>query len=497
MFAALEGRRFDLLVIGGGITGAGIARDAAMRGLSVAIVDKGDWGSGTSSRSSRLVHGGIRYLEHGELGLVRESVREREVLMRIAPHLVKPLEFTWPVYRGARLPRWKLRAGLALYDVLAGSRGSRKHNGLDVETIARHEPMLRRDGLVGGASYFDAATDDVRLVLANVLSAVDHGAVAVSYARVVSDSVSGGRVDGAVVRDELGGDGDEVRVSALVTVSATGPWQAKGTKGVHIAVPRNRIGNRGAITVVNPLDGRVMFVLPAGSQAIVGTTDTFTDESPDDVRATEADVRYLLAAANAYFPDAKLTEDDVISAWAGIRPLAAATNGADPSGISREHRIAEDRPGVITVTGGKLTTYRSMAAEVVDEVARVLDADNSEDAAGLTSEDPLPGQNREESVRKLGGLDQDLARPIIHGLPYSFADVEFAVRDEMAVTIADVLIRRTHVAFETRDNGLAVAGAVAAGMAKLLVWSDSEMLAQVGKYAAEVRRVFGVDASHG
>ncbi|MDQ3080737.1 MAG: FAD-dependent oxidoreductase, partial [Gemmatimonadota bacterium] len=327
--AALEGRRFDLLVIGGGITGAGIARDAAMRGLTVAIVDKGDWGSGTSSRSSRLVHGGIRYLEHGEIALVRESVREREVLMRIAPHLVKPLEFTWPVYRGARLPRWKLRAGLALYDVLAGSRGSRKHNGLDVETIAGHEPMLRRDGLVGGASYYDAATDDVRLVLANVLSAVEHGAVAVNYARAVSDSLSGGRVDGAVVWDEVGGDRDEVRVSARVTVSATGPWQVKGTKGVHISVSRDRIGNRGAITVVNPVDGRVMFVLPAGSQAIVGTTDTFTDESPDEVRATAGDVRYLLAAANSYFPDAKLKEDDVVSAWAGIRPLAAATNGAD------------------------------------------------------------------------------------------------------------------------------------------------------------------------
>src|SRR3954471_19103595 len=196
-FAALESTVFDVLVIGGGITGAGIARDAAMRGLKVAIVDKGDWGSGTSSRSSRLIHGGIRYLERGQIGLVRESVHERETLLRIAPHLVKPLEFTWPVYRGARLPKWKLQVGLTAYDLLAGVGRLRRHDSLDVHGVLTNEPDLRRDSLLGGVSYFDASTDDSRITLANVQSAVSHGAIAVSYARIsglTGSATSGGAV---------------------------------------------------------------------------------------------------------------------------------------------------------------------------------------------------------------------------------------------------------------------------------------------------------------
>src|SRR5512141_821179 len=238
-FAALESTMFDVLVIGGGITGAGIARDTAMRGLKVAIVDKGDWGGGTSSRSSRLIHGGIRYLEHGQIGLVRESVREREVLLRIAPHLVKPLEFTWPVYRGARLPKWKLRAGLIAYDVLAGVGRLRRHDALSVSEVLEHEPSIRKDALVGGASYYDASTDDSRMTLANVKSAVSHGAVAVNYARMSSLTESAGNTDGAVIEDRL--DENTARVRARCVVSATGPWQAQGTKGSHIAVARSRI----------------------------------------------------------------------------------------------------------------------------------------------------------------------------------------------------------------------------------------------------------------
>lgn len=367
-FAALESGVFDLLVIGGGITGAGVARDAAMRGMRVAIVEKGDWASGTSSRSSRLVHGGIRYLERGEIGLVRESVREREILLRIAPDLVKPLEFIWPVYRGARLPRWKIRLGLSVYDFLAGKRRGRRHHSLDRAEVLALEPRLETDDLKGGASYFDAATDDAGLTRANVESAKKHGAVAVDHARAESQTVSSGRIDGMIVRDMIGGG--SARVAAKAVVSATGPWQAKGTKGSHIAVPRSRIGNNGAVTMVSPDDGRVMFTLPSGSQSILGTTDLRTDESPDDVEPSDAEVDYLLRAGNAYFPDAKLTIDDVVAKWAGIRPLAKAPPGLSPSSISREHRISRDAAGMIVVTGGKLTTYRSMAAEIVDEVER-------------------------------------------------------------------------------------------------------------------------------
>jgi glycerol-3-phosphate dehydrogenase len=369
-FTALESGVFDVLIIGGGITGAGVARDAVMRGMRVALVEKNDWATGTSSRSSRLVHGGIRYLERGQIGLVRESVREREILLRIAPDLVKPLEFTWPVYRGARLPKWKLRLGLSVYDWLAGKRRGRRHHSLDSAGVLALEPALRGDMLVGGASYFDAATDDAGLTRANVRDATRRGAVAVTRARAESATVTSGRLDGMMVRDMVGGG--SVRIAAKSVVSATGPWQAKGTKGSHILVPRSRIGNNGAVTMISPDDGRVMFTLPRGSETILGTTDLRTDESPDDVRPSDAEVEYILRAANFYFPDAKLTVDDVISKWAGIRPLATAPPGMSPSSISREHRISRDSNGMIVVTGGKLTTYRSMAAEIVDEVERVI-----------------------------------------------------------------------------------------------------------------------------
>lgn len=369
-FPALESRTFDVLVVGGGITGAGIARDAAMRGLAVAIVEKNDWASGTSGRSSRLIHGGIRYLEHGDIAMVRESVREREILIRIAPHLVKPLEFTWPVYKGARLPRWKLRMGLTVYDLLAGSRRVRRHRGLSRGETLANEPRLAQQGLVGGAAYFDAATDDEGLTLATLRSAVELGAVAVNHALMEKPTTTSGRADGAIVRDMAGTDA--ARVSSRIVVSATGPWQAKGTKGSHVVVPRSRVDNHSAVTLIAPDDGRVMFVLPSGDRSIIGTTDIYTDESPDDVSASDAEIEYLLRAANHYFPDARLGLDDVLETWAGIRPLAAAPPGASPSSISREHQISLDAAGVVVVTGGKLTTYRSMAAEVVDEVEKRL-----------------------------------------------------------------------------------------------------------------------------
>lgn len=369
-FMDLESDVFDVLVIGGGITGAGVARDAAMRGMRVALVEKNEWASGTSSRSSRLVHGGIRYLEHGDIALVRESVREREILLRIASSLVKPLEFTWPVYRGARLSKWKLRLGLSVYDWLAGKRRGRRHRSLAREEVIALEPALRNDRLVGGASYFDAATDDAALTRANVVAAAKHGAVTIDFAKVESMTASSSRADGAIVRDVLGGGSTRVRARAVV--SATGPWQAKGTKGSHIVVPRQRIGNVSAVTMISPDDGRVMFTLPSGDETIVGTTDLRTDESPDDVTASDAEIAYMLRAANFYFPDAKLSTDDILKTWAGIRPLATAPPGTSPSSISREHRISRDGSGVIVVTGGKLTTYRSMAAEIVDEIERVI-----------------------------------------------------------------------------------------------------------------------------
>jgi glycerol-3-phosphate dehydrogenase len=531
--ARLARELFDILIIGGGITGAGVARDAALRGLRVALCEKDDFASGTSSRSSRLIHGGVRYLEHGHLHLVFESSRERRTLQRIAPHLVRPLAFTWPVYRGARVRRWKLLAGLTLYDALALFRNSQNHRRLSRDGVKRAEPALTADGLTGGARYWDAATDDSRLTLANALGAAQAGAVVLNHAPVIRLIVQGGRANGAVVHDTA--TGQEVAVHARCVISASGPWtdtvlgrqhaevapSIRGVAGAHIAVPRNRVANRDAITVTAPQDGRVMFVLPSGNQTIIGTTETRAASGPDDIRATREEVRYLLDACNAYFPAALLRDADVIAAWSGIRPLAAAVAAGAAASASREHTIAENDVGVLVVTGGKLTTYRAMAEQVVDRVVRSL---GGQEFAACTSADvPLPGGDlssveamEREAVEAIGveerghGLvrrhgsvwrtvweleraNPALAEPIESTLPYTLAEAVYAVGHERACTLGDLLIRRTRVAFESRDHGAEGARRIAAALAARLGWDPETRAKALDEYEKEVGRVFGID----
>jgi glycerol-3-phosphate dehydrogenase len=537
----LASEPFDLLVVGGGITGCGIARDAAMRGLRVALVERHDWASGTSSRSSRLVHGGVRYLEHGALGLVFEASRERRTLLRIAPHLVRPLPFTWPVYAHARVPLWKLRLGLAAYDALALFRNVAAHEGLSPAEVLALEPALDPAALAGGARYWDAATDDARLTLANALAACEAGAAAVNYVALAglapARSGAGYRV---ALHDMLGGA--TLDAHAIAVVNAAGPWAdevrgltgdgargagaVRGTKGVHVAVPRARLGNRAALTLLSPVDGRVMFALPAGPHAIVGTTDTRTPAHPGEVRAAESDVDYLLRSANAFFPAAALTRDDVVSAWAGIRPLAAAAHprgeGGSTAAASREHTVTREASGLITVTGGKLTTYRAMAAEVVTLVERTL---GRTAAPAPTQLVPLPGGDapdrdavraaaaarvpHEAAAARLAAAhgsrwatvwapaerDAALAAPIVAGLPYLLAEVMYAATHEGAQTLADVLVRRVPVAFETRDAGRAAARTAAPVLAACLGWSAGETERELARYDAEAARLFGVDAA--
>ena len=516
----LERGEFDVLVIGGGITGCGVARDAALRGLRVALVEQADLASGTSSRSTRLIHGGVRYLEHGHLRLVFEASAERRRLLRLAPHLVRPLAFTWPVYAGDRVPRWKLVAGLTLYDALALFRNVRRHRWLGRQRVVDAEPRLRRDALTGGAVYFDAATDDARLTLANAVDAVALGATVCTHVRsegLVRDPT--GRVTGATVHDLLGGGRATVR--ARVVVQAIGPWTGgtvRGSTGVHIAVRRARIGNTGALTLTAPRDGRVMFTLPAGTHAIIGTTETATTSAPDEVRATEADVAYLLDAANHYFPDARLGRDDVVSAWAGVRPLVA---GAGTLGsASREHVIVR-QPGVLTVTGGKLTTYRVMAADAVDDVQRML---GQRVVPSPTAERALPGgaiaslDDEIAEAQRTPGVPEGSAAHLVQtygtrwrdvlaegtrqpdgtarldrDLPYLVAEVPYAARVEMAMTVGDVLIRRTHVAFERPDQGRSLAPRVAALMATVHGWDAEQQAREVERYAAEAARMFAID----
>jgi glycerol-3-phosphate dehydrogenase len=515
---ALGQRAFDVLVIGGGITGCGIARAAALRGLSVALVEKCDLASGTSSRSSRLVHGGVRYLEHGHLHLVFESSAERRRLLHLAPHLVRPLEFTWPVYEGARIPRWKLGAGLTLYDALALFRNVGRHHRLSRNAVLEHEPALSTEGLLGGATYYDARTNDVRLTLANAMGAVENGAIALNYAAAGELHYTAGRVTGAMVTDVLTGATSIVRAS--VVVRATGPWTSDvhGSKGAHIAVPRTRIGNRQALTLLSPADGRVFFALPAGADAIIGTTDTFTTASPDQVRASNEDVQYLLAAANRFFPAANLGAGDVVSAWAGIRPLIPTTHDT-PGSASREHLISTDSAGVVTVTGGKLTTYRVMANDAIEAVADRLSRSLSRDT---TRSLPLPGGDFSSLADLTDDADHTTAnRPLAthlvetYGtrwravwrevsdagggerlddlLSYVAGELRYAIREEMACTLSDLLVRRTHLAFETRDHGATAAERAVLIAAPLLGWDRAARSRALDDYARDIERLFAID----
>jgi glycerol-3-phosphate dehydrogenase len=524
----LQVESFDVVIVGGGITGAGVARDAALRGLRVALLEAGDFASGTSSRSSRLIHGGVRYLEHGHLHLVFESSRERRVLMRIAPHLVRPLAFVWPVYRGARVSRLKLAAGLGLYDALSMFRNVARHDRLSRREVMESEPRLESDGLLGGARYYDAATDDARLTLANVLAAVELGAAVKNHAAVIGFEIVNNRVRGVRVSDAM--TGDEFTIRAGTVVNATGPWSDElramesriehpsvtGSRGAHIAVARERLGNRQAVTMLHPHDGRVLFTLPAGDQAIIGTTETPTHAADRESRATDADVRYLLDAANSYFPQAQLGTTDVIAAWAGIRPLARQDATEDVGSASREHTIVRGPKGVVHVTGGKLTTFRAMASQVVDGFA------NRGTASDRTASIPLPGGEcpveelvddatevvddeavRMHLVRSYGSRWRDVwslgdGRPELRERLSSShavigAEMVYGVRREMAMTLGDLLIRRTHLAFACPDQARFLAPNVATLVGPELGWASSK--AALADYEVEVQRTFAIEGT--
>ena len=522
----------DLLVIGAGSTGAAIARDAALRGFRTAVVDKGDLAAGTSSHSSRLIHGGIRYLEQYDFRLVREASRERSVLLAIAPHLVHPLPFVFPIYRGGRVSAWRLRAGMWLYDLLAAFRNVHLHRWLSARATVRLEPGLRDRDLQGAALYFDAQTDDARLVIATLRSAAQAGALVASYAEVTALQKADGQVRGATVRDVLTGRTETVR--ALAVVNATGPWVdrlrrlddpaaeplLRLTKGAHVVVPRQRVGQTRAVTLTSPLDGRVMFALPWGDLSYIGTTDTDEDTSPDEVRATGADVIYLLRSANWFFPTARLSPHDVVATWAGLRPLLRPEREVAPSEASREHRVIESAGGLVTIAGGKLTTYRVMGRDVVDRVAARLHALDGRPQAPRPPTDrvPLPGGEtadldglvkaatdrgvRDSVARHLVGAygseaaavlnladrDRALGQPILVGRPELWAEVVHAMEREMALGVADVLIRRLHLFYLSRDQALSAAGAVADRMADTLGWDAARRAEEVAGYRLQVER---------
>jgi len=535
--ARLATETFDLLIIGGGVTGAGVARDAALRGLKVALVEKTDFAAGTSSKSSKLVHGGFRYLEQAQFRLVFEGTNERALLMRVAPHLVRPLEFLLPVYKHDKPGLFVLDVGLWIYDGLSKFSSPRLHRTVRAPRVAKLEPGLKREGLDGGLLYYDCATDDARLTLENIVDARALGATVANHTRAVKLLRQGDRILGAEVQPLDGSDsGATVAVRAKVTINATGPWTddvrrlagesgiLHASKGVHLVVDAARLGPHHA--VVMKQKKRIVFCIPWGTdRTVIGTTDTFYDAPPEDVHADAADVTYLLELANNYFPDARLTPDDVLATWAGVRPLIKPDSDvATASDVSREHHILE-RPGLVTIAGGKLTTYRRMAAEVVDRAGAQLGGI----AESGTAERPLPGSadpiysagyagvtQLAERLGAEGVVDAAVAKNLAstYGarapsvvtrvraepalgerldpeLAFVMAQVDVAVDEEQALTLEDMLGRRVPLLLRGRDQGLGCSERVARRMATRLGWDEARTAREIESYrkvVADTRR---------
>jgi glycerol-3-phosphate dehydrogenase len=540
--AAAAAEELDVLVVGMGATGAGVALDAASRGLRVAVLDRGDLASGTSSKSSKLVHGGLRYLENYEFGLVREGVVERQVLLTIAPHIVRPMDFLYPVWPDTAKRRL-LGLGLTTYDVFAFASlagrggGTRRHERISAEEAVALAPALEQSGLAYSYLYGDCATDDARLVLAVVQAARRFGALTITHAEVTGLTSTDGRVDGAEVADRL--TGDSLTIRARHVVNATGVWVdvlqeheepgrvgvVQPSKGVHVVVPRERLPLKDASILLPSKqgDGRSMFAIPWGRQTILGTTDTPYDGELDELSLTAEDLDYVLAAGNAVFKQS-LRAEDVLGAWAGVRPLLRETGGApgqeNMSDISRRHTLVEGSGGLLTITGGKLTTYRRMAKDVVD---RIVDRDGRR-ARCRTDEIPLSGTRpvnaleREVSAAcRVLGLDDDVAfnlvrqcgetaqhvlslvaaEPALGALlspaaPHIAAEVVHAARSEGAATLDDVLSRRTRLSLRAKDAGLPTAPLAASLLARELGQDERWAQAQVQAYAEAVRTERGV-----
>jgi glycerol-3-phosphate dehydrogenase len=485
---ALTDGPFDLLVLGGGITGAGVALDAATRGLRVAMVEKGDFAGGTSSVSSKLVHGGLRYLEQADFRLVYEALHERAHLLRNAPHLVHPLRFVLPLYAHSRVPPWKWRLGLFLYDVLAGRSNIRRSRRLALPAARQEVPGLVGAGLTGALEYFDAQMDDARLCLEVVRTAAIHGAAVVNYVEAVGFEPAGGSGVAVQLCDRLCSAGMVVR--ARQVVNATGPWAdavrrlagvgggpvLAPTKGVHLVVPGR--GLQAALLLLHPADGRVFFVIPWMGKTLIGTTDTSGDETADGLEVTAKEVDYLLEGHNHYLAP-PLAAADVLGSFAGLRPLARlrpGEAGEAPSARSRDFKVVGGPDWMLSVAGGKYTTYRHMAEVVTDVVVgrlglrlrcrtRDLPLDGaprqpwpdflSAETARLCTRNHLSPSSAVHLLRRYGRRaeevaahverDPGLGAPVVNGEPDLLAEFVYHRQKEMAQTPADCLLRRTRL----------------------------------------------------
>jgi glycerol-3-phosphate dehydrogenase len=469
---ALTAKPLDVLVIGGGIVGAGVARDAAMRGLRTAVIDQRDFASGTSSRSSRLLHGGIRYLAQGRVGLVREASLEKTILRQIAPHLCEPLPFVFPARRGTPWKRWQLSIGVKLYDLLCSGRNLGRSRTLSAsETLARI-PGLSAESLTGAVEYYDALTNDSRLVLDTLRSAAAHGAICINYLRLIEANPDGVRWQGCLEDVETG---CQLLAVAHCVVNAAGSWSDRFphssvhlrlTKGVHLVIDRTRLPVPAAVVIAE--GDRILFAIPWGERIILGTTDTDYAGQLDEPPCDLSDALYVLAAANDAFPKARLEISDVLSVWSGLRPLLADPHGG-PSDISRRHVVASPCPGWWDVAGGKLTTYRLMAEETCDQIVRFLDRRHDNCTTGTI---PLIAANGTAHAADASGI---LPPPLSQEL------VTHYCQNEWARTLADVMLRRTSWRHYCRNHA-EIAEQVAAHMAASLDWTPAEIAKQLRAY---------------
>ena len=506
-------KAWDMLVVGGGATGVGVAIDAAARGYDVLLFEQSDFGKGTSSRSTKLAHGGVRYLEQGNIGLVMEALKERGLLLQNAPHLVHDLAFIVPNYDWWEAPFYGL--GLKLYQLLAGKYGFGTSRILSKEETLEHLPTLKTEGLRGGAVYYDGQFDDARLLIHMVATAFEQGATLLNYVEVTGLTKDAqGFVDGVSVRDVE--TGDEFRAAAKVVVNATGAFSDRlrlkadsdakpmivPSQGIHLVFDSSFLQGESAIMVPHTSDGRVLFAIPWHGHTLVGTTDTPIAEAALEPIAMEQEIEFVLATAGQYLTKPP-TRDDVLSVFAGIRPLVGATGAASTAALARDHVVHIDHSGLVTICGGKWTTYRHMAEDCVDQAATLAQLPEKpcvthnlhihgfhdaakedaakEDAAKQFGSLAVYGSDAYE-IRKLIEADAGLGEPLHKALPYVKAEVIWAARHEMARTVEDTLARRTRALFLNARAALAMAPAVADLMASELGWDEVTRTKQLAAF---------------
>jgi glycerol-3-phosphate dehydrogenase len=523
---SLASEEFDVLVIGGGVTGVGAALDAASRGLKVALVESQDFAAGTSSRSSKLIHGGLRYLEQYDFKLVREALHERELMVSsLAPHLVKPVGFLYPLHEKYR-ERTYVGAGLALYDVLRGfQRALPWHKHLSEKKIAEIAPSLRSDLINGAIKYFDAQVDDARHTLAIVRTAARHGAVIASRVECEELVRDGKRVMGAKVRDLK--SGKRITVSAKVTVMCAGVWsdelhekfgikpgyKVAMSKGAHIVLPKSAIKSDAGIILKTSVS--VLFIIPWADKWIVGTTDTPYKADRNNPVATKEDVDYIIDQANRVLHP-KISADDIIGVYAGLRPLVANASDSKTTKLSREHTVDRPVPGFVSIAGGKYTTYRVMGKDVIDlavnDLRRIVAESVTEKIPAIGADGYFALVQQKGQLAELSGLseetithllnrygstideifeiiyaDKKLGQPLTSELPYLRAEVIYAVTHEGAQSVDDVISRRTRISFEASDGGESLAAAVATLIAPILGWDAEAKKSSISEFTKQLK----------